>query len=199
MAYYDCLAQDNQARHQAQDRLALFTHFLPVELLGFDEEFRLETPPVDLMYALLSVDGFIDEVSLETRSHGDLSRLLSDTGWGEGERAMAWIRLENIEHNPVAWPEPLHHLPAIARWCCEQSGNAILDRYYDSYGLGPDHDCDWFTWADLTLLRQLWQQAKPVAHVFFHRLLPWYRDQPQNLAKLAGFLVTGEGAQALDW
>lgn len=207
-----CSARQKEQR-LAESKLALFLNYIPLLLMGFDDETIKTVPPLDLMRGFLSCEHHPFQISSSTRDLARIHCLLREEGWGDQERTWAWVRLENIEHDPLRYPESLRWLPLLARWSVGYSGNLLLDRSplpeegepfscMDTVLIriieGQDGESHWFSWDEVDAARAAYQEVRRV-QAALKRVMDWHEQEPNRLAKLAAFLARGEAHHELDW
>ncbi len=196
-----------------ENKLALFIKYVPILLFGFDDQTIETFPPIELLRGLLSCEHHLLNISLSTKRHAGVHCLLVQEGWGDQERAWAWVRLENIEHDPLRYPEPMRLLPILGRWAVGHTGNTLLDisPILDDYALSPfyidsvsiriieEHgESHWFTWNNIEHALAAWQEAW-LAQTSLRRVMDWYEREPERLVRLTRFLAKGEGQHELNW
>ncbi len=165
------------------EMLASYLTYIPLKMYGFTRRETLaDTPPIELMHALLADNS--DIVSARLLTEAELYDAFDE--WDAVDRAAAWRFLKRIESDPLLWPEPARKLPELARWACHQTENPLLDQHFDPYNLGP-----WHTWhTEAHQLTSCWVRARPVIDAF-QCLMTWYEHDPGRLASLAHFIITG--------
>ncbi len=177
--------------------VAIFLEHVPITLMGFeDQDSVLEYPPMELLQALLSCFHVhrIDMLSENVLEDACLY-WLEDEPWTLEDQTRAWSLLHAIEADSDRYPEPVQHLPNLARWaCCHPMQNVILDRHFELFEDGP-----FFRWDEhLEELKLAWRQAKPTVDALA-RLMRWYGVDNANLRKLASFIMKGTDCNVLDW
>lgn len=98
-----------------------------------------------------------------------------------------WAGLEAI--SPETHEEPLCWLPEVARFCCRQTGNLLLDSDTE----------DWeywiFRWEELEEVKRLSQEARPIwEHI--RKFLLWANDQ--RAMELIFYALVGEEVEDND-
>jgi hypothetical protein len=178
----------------ADEYLAAYLHYIPVQLFGFNAEDSFSYPPENWVYELFwvllkpKVTPTCPDVLIEAELYDMIE------AWTDRDRAMVWQRLEAIAADPGQYPEPLRALPVVARWVCGCTGNILLDQCFQPYQDRPR-----FSWdEDLERVRQAYQCARPVLD-YGHRLEQWYQNDSSNLSKLAHFLIEGTNYDEFDW
>jgi hypothetical protein len=173
--------------------LAVFLEHLPLVLYGFGEE-TWENPLLTLLRYLLSGECVTEEDFNWLLNELGLNSLLGLDTWRKYSFDDSWQRLFLIDKYPERFSQMMRHLPDLARYVCSETGNPLLDQSY------CDDVCyvymidDWFawTWDEVEQVRRWWQQARQILEAG-EQLTAWAR-QGENLARLARFIMTGEGA-----
>jgi len=159
--------------------LAEYLTGIPVRCYGLNEWDLENYPGLHILAGLLH-----DDIPLTVDYLEDIE-LYDNLAEISKEQLRERLRSEDFSH----FPEPLCWLPEIAGVATRDTGNIILDTSQDLFE-SWSHEFRWD--QDLNLLRQHWQQAKPVVEKL-ELLVQWLNENSNNYIEMAWAIIGCDG------